>query len=231
MGQNSEKQRKAFSDIKAFGRVEDISSPARPSIIVDEGHEAVIMPIRGWIVPFHVSTIKTVTMRADGGSSYIQFTFNVPGSTGGGASAGGNNYAPVLQNPNSIFLKELTFKSGDIRHATSVRPPLLSSCPLLKFSWILFKLLVSPPPPPPCPELILCNQVVHQVKALRKAVLAEEAEKQERSNLVRQEKLKLFDRGRISRLSEVWVRPNQGGRQNRKIPGVLEAHSNGFRYR
>ena len=124
MGQNSEKQRKAFSDIRAYERVEDISSPARPSIIVDEGHEAVVMPIRGWIVPFHVSTIKTVTMRADGGSSYIQFTFNVPGSTGGGASAGGNNYAPVLQNPNSIFLKELTFKSGDIRHATSVRPPL-----------------------------------------------------------------------------------------------------------
>lgn len=66
-------------------------------IQVDTKNDAVLVPIYGIVVPFHVATIKSVTSQQDGGNSYIRIIFNVP-STGFNA-----NYMPTMKFPSSIY--------------------------------------------------------------------------------------------------------------------------------
>ncbi|XVE89508.1 hypothetical protein DITRI_Ditri20bG0002400 [Diplodiscus trichospermus] len=74
------------------------------------------------------------------------------------------------------------------------------------------------------------SEVVQQIKTLRRHVVARESEKAERATLVTQEKLQLAgNRFKLIRLSDLWIHPVFGGRE-RKIPGTLESHVNGFRY-
>jgi nucleosome binding factor SPN SPT16 subunit len=53
-----------------------------------------------------------------------------------------------------------------------------------------------------------------------------ETEKRESANLIAQEKL-VLSKGRNPRLADVFVRPNPVGRRSN---GVLESHTNGFRF-
>ena len=152
-------------------------------IMVDPRAEAVLLPIYGRLVPFHASTIKSITNTQDGDRTFLRIIFNIPGSTFG------TSYTAATKHPNSIFLKEISFRSTDVKHA---------------------------------------NKVVQEMKALRRHVMQREKEADERASLVRQEKLVLAH-GRVHRLQDCWIRPNFGGR-GRKMPGTLEAHSNGFRY-
>jgi len=64
------------------------------------------------------------------------------------------------------------------------------------------------------------------IKELRKRVTEKETERRETANLIEQEKL-VISKGRNPKLSDVFVRPNPVGR---RTTGILEAHSNGFRF-
>lgn len=90
---------RAVSDVMAYRSVGDIP-PCRDLMIqVDSKSEAVLLPIYGVFVPFHITTIKNVTSTTDHDHAFMRVTFNL-----------GGNYEPSLKYPTAVFLKELSFK-------------------------------------------------------------------------------------------------------------------------
>eukprot|EP00850_Spirogloea_muscicola_P019987 SM000204S05849 [mRNA] locus=s204:8425:11196:- [translate_table: standard] len=81
---------------------------------VDQKNEAVLLPIYGLMVPFHMSTIKNANVQQDGGHSYIRIIFNVP-SAGFTATD-----MPVQKFPDAVYLKECSFRSSDTKHSNQV---------------------------------------------------------------------------------------------------------------
>lgn len=67
------------------------------------------MPIYGIMVPFHVTTIRNVSYSQDGEHAYIRINFNYS-----------TQYEPAQKFPLSIFLKELSYRTNNLRHATRV---------------------------------------------------------------------------------------------------------------
>ncbi|KAM0848757.1 hypothetical protein ACQ4PT_054181 [Festuca glaucescens] len=91
----------------------DMPGSNRLEIQVDKQNEAILLPIYGITVPFHVCTIKKVEIRGDCNRGvYVSITFNVPGTTASSL------HATHLQN--LIFLKAATFLSKDRSHAVEV---------------------------------------------------------------------------------------------------------------
>jgi nucleosome binding factor SPN SPT16 subunit len=104
---------KSTNDITAYRNVDDI--PSRELMIqVDQKNEAVLLPIYGSLVPFHIATIKSVSSQQDGGHSYIRIIFNVPGA------GFGPNDMPSQKFPRAIYVKEVSFRSNDTRHSNQV---------------------------------------------------------------------------------------------------------------
>lgn len=57
--------------------------PLRPrQIFVDMEAEAVIVPINGMAVPFHIATIKNASKSDEGHFTYLRINFHVPVSIG-----------------------------------------------------------------------------------------------------------------------------------------------------
>jgi len=71
------------------------------------------------------------------------------------------------------------------------------------------------------------NHVVKVIKDVRKRLKQLEREKQQRSTLVQQEKLRIIRGAYIPRIRDIYIRPNPKGK---KTSGVLEAHVNGLRF-
>lgn len=71
---------------------------------------AVILPINGQPLAFHISVIKNVSKHDEGNTSSIRFNFHVPGS---GQNLG-NLIFPTLNNQ-EVYIRELTFRSHDVR--------------------------------------------------------------------------------------------------------------------
>lgn len=82
---------------------------ASGSAQVDQRSEAVLAPIYGVMVPFHVLTVKGATYSADGDHAIIRLNFNF-----------GPSWEPGVRFPGSIMLKELSYRSSDARHAAKV---------------------------------------------------------------------------------------------------------------
>ncbi|RZC84595.1 hypothetical protein C5167_047383 [Papaver somniferum] len=82
-------------------------------IQIDQRNEAIILPLYGSMVPFHVATVKSVSSQQDNRTCYIRIIFNVPGTA----------FIPHDANSNShkaIYLKEVSFCSKDPRHISEV---------------------------------------------------------------------------------------------------------------
>lgn len=106
---------KTSSDLIAYKSVNDLPPPRDMTIQVDQKNEAILVPIYGTMVPFHVATVKTVSGQQDTNRScYIRIIFNVPGTPFTPQDA------KSLKNQGAIFLKELTFRSKDLRHISEM---------------------------------------------------------------------------------------------------------------
>ncbi|KAF8659787.1 hypothetical protein HU200_058252 [Digitaria exilis] len=108
-------QLRAMGELVAYKNVSEFPRVNRLEIQVDKQNEAILLPIYGFMVPFHVCTVKKAEIRGDSKRSvYVSITFNVP------------NTVPSLQdsglqaNISSVFLKAATFLSRDRRHAEEV---------------------------------------------------------------------------------------------------------------
>ncbi|KAI3823750.1 hypothetical protein L1987_05191 [Smallanthus sonchifolius] len=103
------------NDLIAYKNINDVPPPRDLMIQVDQRNEAILIPLYGSMVPFHVATVKTVSSQADTSRNcYIRIIFNVPGTP---FSSHDPNF---VKNQTDIFLKEVSFRSKDPRHISEV---------------------------------------------------------------------------------------------------------------
>ncbi|XP_051119203.1 FACT complex subunit SPT16-like [Andrographis paniculata] len=106
---------KAANELVAYKNVNDLPAPKDMMIQVDQKNEAILLPIYGCMVPFHVSTVKTVSSQQDTNRNcYVRIIFNVPGTPFTPHDANS------LKNHGAIYLKEVSFRSKDPRHISEV---------------------------------------------------------------------------------------------------------------
>ncbi|CAI5970555.1 unnamed protein product [Closterium sp. NIES-65] len=181
-------------------------SPGGSAPRVDQRHESVLLPIYGLLVPFHVCMIRNVTSQQDGGHIYIRIIFNVPGAGFNAADL------PMQKFPDSIFIKELSFKSTDSRHANQVA----WSASQQDGGHIYIRIIFNVPGG-------ATDQDHEQARAAAggRSALRERHLSRRRSSS--------SARAAPPRLPDLWIRPSFGGK-GRKLTGSLEAHLNGFRY-
>lgn len=101
-------------DLVAYRNVDDIPSSKELMIQVDQKNEAILLPVYGLMVPFHIATVKSVTSQQDGGHSYIRIIFNVPGAGYSATDLASQKF------PGAIYMKEVSFRSSDVRHTNQV---------------------------------------------------------------------------------------------------------------
>jgi len=193
-GENKEekKQRKAPVSYKSAGQLPREREVKELKIYVDKKYETVILPIWGIPVPFHIATIKNISTSIEGDYTYLRINFYHPGAAVG---KDGNNYATP---PDASFLKELTFRS------TNVKEPGELSAPSSNLN-TAFKL----------------------IKDIQKKYKTRDAEEKELAGLVSQDKLVISQGKGNPKLKDLYIRPNL---TQKRIAGVLEAHTNGFLY-
>ena len=120
-GQSSKGQR-SLCDVSAYPSPDMFPEAAKKNqIFVDARNEAVILPIHGQKVPFHVSTIKNVSKNEEGKFTYLRINFFAPGVM----LRDSGFYLPEAQTPSAFYIRELTFKSADSK-------PISNSFRLLK---------------------------------------------------------------------------------------------------
>ncbi|EPS71678.1 hypothetical protein M569_03078, partial [Genlisea aurea] len=106
---------KASNELIAYRNVNELPQPREMMIQVDGKSEAILIPVYGSMIPFHVSTIKTVSSQQDTNRNcYIRVIFNVPGTPFTPHDANS------LKNQGAIYIKEVSYRSKDSRHITEV---------------------------------------------------------------------------------------------------------------
>lgn len=102
----------AFKSPKEF-------APLKPRcVVVDMDHEAIIVPINGIPVPFHISTLKNATKSDEGQYSYLRINFHTPVATvsrGLGRPDNSPKFPGFAVEKGSCcaFIKEFTFRSSN----------------------------------------------------------------------------------------------------------------------
>ncbi|KAK7305637.1 hypothetical protein VNO77_43544 [Canavalia gladiata] len=106
---------RASTELVAYKNINDLPLPREMMIQIDQKNEAVLLPINGSMVPFHVAFIRTVSSQQDTNRNcYVRIIFNVPGTPFSSQDANTAKF------PGSIFLKEASFRSKDSRHISEV---------------------------------------------------------------------------------------------------------------
>ncbi|KAK6915716.1 FACT complex subunit Spt16, N-terminal lobe domain [Dillenia turbinata] len=114
MGENQRAVR-STGDLIAYKNVNDLPPPRDLMIQIDQKNEAILLPIYGSMVPFHVATVKSVSSQQDTNRTcYIRIIFNVPGTPFSPHDANSMKFQ------GSIYLKEVSFRSKDPRHISEV---------------------------------------------------------------------------------------------------------------
>lgn len=98
-----------LSQVNAYRSITDVPNPKDLQITVDSKNEAVLLPVYGIMVPFHITTIRGIGTNQDNDHAYIRLSFNF-----------GGGFEPAVKYPTKIFLKELSFRTADVRHASQV---------------------------------------------------------------------------------------------------------------
>lgn len=98
-----------ISQVQAYRSINEVPQSRELRIYVDQAAEAVLLPLYGVMVPFHITTLKTITMNQDNDHAYIRTSFNFGGA-----------YEPAQRFPHLVFLKDLTFRTSDVKHANKV---------------------------------------------------------------------------------------------------------------
>ncbi|XP_009629185.1 FACT complex subunit SPT16-like [Nicotiana tabacum] len=112
---NSRGTARTSTDVVAYKSINDLPPPREMVIQVDQKNEAILLPIYGNMVPFHVATVKTVSSQQDTNRNcYIRIIFNVPGAPFSPTDANAS------KNQGAIYLKEVSFRSKDPRHISEV---------------------------------------------------------------------------------------------------------------
>ncbi|KZV47398.1 hypothetical protein F511_07812 [Dorcoceras hygrometricum] len=106
---------KPSGELIAYKNINDIPPPREFMIQIDQKNEAILLPLYGRMVPFHIATVKSVSSQQDTSRTcYIRIMFNVPGAPFS------QNDANLQKFQDSIYVKEVSFHSKDPRHISEV---------------------------------------------------------------------------------------------------------------
>eukprot|EP00798_Chlamydomonas_sp_ICE-L_P025578 gene25578-11229_t len=97
-----------ISEVVAYRSLADIPPSKDLNIQVDSRSEAVLVPIFGVMVPFHITTVKNATSNSDHDGAMVRITFNF-----------GSSYEPCTKYPTAVLVKDLSFK----HEASEASPP------------------------------------------------------------------------------------------------------------
>lgn len=117
-GQEEKKVRKAPVSYRSPGQLPRESEVKQLKIYVDKKYETIILPIFGVPVPFHIATVKNISQSVEGDYTYLRINFFHPG-----ASIGKEGGAGGFTNPEATFLKELTYRSTNVREPGELSTP------------------------------------------------------------------------------------------------------------
>uniref|UniRef100_UPI00358EF832 FACT complex subunit SPT16-like isoform X2 n=1 Tax=Myxine glutinosa TaxID=7769 RepID=UPI00358EF832 len=89
-------------------------------IFIDKKYETVILPIFGIATPFHISTIKNISMSVEGDYTYLRLNFFCPGN------AMGRQEGQVFMNPDATFVKEMTYRASTLKNPEDIGIPAIN---------------------------------------------------------------------------------------------------------
>ncbi|KAK2960610.1 putative FACT complex subunit spt16 [Blattamonas nauphoetae] len=193
----------------SYEKISEISGPTMetlkqdrdtPHITIDQARKTVFFPINKAPVPFHISTIKSVSIAEERNGAYLRVNFHYPTQTNFAAAVtavqqGGGNVGKVplpapgtLKFPNAIFIQELNYR---------------------------------------CENRKILNNMARNLKELIKVQREKEKTDRDIASLGSQEKLLLSTlTDRVPHLRGVQSRPSLKKNQT----GTLEIHLNGLRF-
>lgn len=171
--QKEEKVRKSNVSYKSVGQIPREPEVTELKIFVDKKYETVILPIFGIPVPFHISTIKNISQSVEGDYTYLRVNFFHPGS------ALGRNEGNVFPNPDATFLKEITYRSTNVKEPGEISAPSSN-----------------------------LNTAFRLIKEVQKKFKTREAEEREKEGIVKQDTLVLSTNKANPKLKDLYIRPN-----------------------
>ena len=83
-------------------------------IMVDHRKSTVILPLNGFMVPFHINTIKSAIKQEEGDYTVIRFMFVTPGQITG------KKEDTPFEDANASFIRGLTYRSKDSSHFSQI---------------------------------------------------------------------------------------------------------------
>ncbi|WIA33317.1 hypothetical protein OEZ86_006455 [Tetradesmus obliquus] len=97
-----------ISEVKAYKEITNLPALRDLQIAVDSKAEAVFVPIYGVLVPLHITSVRNVmhTTEAESNGAIVRISLNF-----------GTTYEPAQKFPALVFLKELSFRTSDAKHA------------------------------------------------------------------------------------------------------------------
>jgi len=171
-GEEKVKVRKAPVSYKTPGLLPKETEVKELKIYVDKKYETIIMPIFGVPVPFHIATIKNISSSVEGDYTYLRINFFHPG-----ASIGRDE--PRYTNPEATFLKEVTYRSTNIKEPGELTAPSTN-----------------------------LNTAFKLIKEIQKKYKMREAEDKEKADLVEQDNLIVSSAKGNPKLKDLYIRPN-----------------------
>ncbi|KAJ6221120.1 hypothetical protein RDWZM_006932 [Blomia tropicalis] len=169
-----EKARKSNISYKTQSQMPEEVEIGELKIYVDKRYETIILPIFGIPVPFHISTIKNISQSIEGDYTYLRINFFTPGTT-----ISKSESAMFSNNADSTFLKELTYRSTNLKEAGEISAP--------------------------CSNL---NTAFRLIKEVQKKFKTREAEEREKEGIVKQDSLVLVNNKTNPKLKDLYIRPN-----------------------
>jgi nucleosome binding factor SPN SPT16 subunit len=106
----------SLRSIQSFSDTSDYPKGGRAcAISIDKSHDALLVPLFGTMVPFHVSTIKSIVKSDEGHKAFLRINF-YSSNQSLGKDAAPSMAAAVLHHPDALYIRTLNFMSRDHRN-------------------------------------------------------------------------------------------------------------------
>ena len=116
-----EEEEEKINELKLYGSTHEYPRDTNPTQLrVDLEKECLFVPLNGTPVPFHISTIKNVTMPEPDRATYLRINFYIPGAALGKEVNKNMAGLVVRHGDQHTFIKELTFRSLGGKNLLSV---------------------------------------------------------------------------------------------------------------
>lgn len=171
--QKEEKVRKSNISYKSAGQLPKEPELKELKLFVDKKYETIILPLFGLTVPFHIATIKNISQSVEGSYTYLRINFFHPGA------ALGRNEGNIFPNPEATFLKEITYRSTNLKEPGEISAPSSN-----------------------------LNTAFRLIKEVQKKYKTREAEEKEKEGIVKQDTLVLSSNKGNPKLKDLYIRPN-----------------------